>query len=212
MRPAASELRSSDVRVSDSNGARFGSYGSETVTSVRPASASSSAHCAPVRSSKPYAKTGRPPRRRARRRRGRPRGAGAGRGPRARAARALRGTTRRDARGRRRSWSGSTSPDSSSAERRAERIREAGEARGGAEAVQRRCRDRGADDQLALGVGRDREIRAPGAGDLARRGRRRSRSGPTSSAPRFASSSRSMRSTSDPCGTISIGSRSSAPR
>ena len=53
MRPPASELRSSDVRVNDSNGARFGSYGKETVMSVRPASASRSAHCAPVRSSKP---------------------------------------------------------------------------------------------------------------------------------------------------------------
>ena len=49
---------------------------------------------------------------------------------------------------------------------RSERVREAGEARGGAEAVQRRLRDGCADDQLALGVGRNREIRAPGAGDL----------------------------------------------
>ena len=60
MRPAARELRSSDVRRRDSNGARFGSYGSETVTSVRPESAFRRAHCAPVRSSNPYAKTGRP--------------------------------------------------------------------------------------------------------------------------------------------------------
>ena len=51
-------------------------------------------------------------------------------------------------------------------ERGAERVREAGEARRGAEPVQRRVRDRGADDQLALGIGRDRAVRAAGAGDL----------------------------------------------
>ena len=49
---------------------------------------------------------------------------------------------------------------------RSERVRETGEARGGAEPVQGRLRDGCADDQLALSVGRDREIRASGAGDL----------------------------------------------
>ena len=39
---------------------RAGSYGSDTVTYARPASASSRPHCAPVRSSKPYAYTGWP--------------------------------------------------------------------------------------------------------------------------------------------------------
>ena len=58
--PAASRDRSSAVRRSDAKAGRPGSYGSETVTSVRPASASSSDHSAPVRSSKPYAKTGSP--------------------------------------------------------------------------------------------------------------------------------------------------------
>ena len=53
IRPPASEARSSCVRRSDANAARPGSYGSETVTSVRPESASSSPHSAPVRSSNP---------------------------------------------------------------------------------------------------------------------------------------------------------------
>ena len=59
-RPSASAARSSAVRASDANATRPGSYGSETSTSARPASASSSDHSAPVRSSKPYAKTGSP--------------------------------------------------------------------------------------------------------------------------------------------------------
>ena len=49
--PPASAARSSCVRRSDVKAARPGSYGSETVTSVRPESASSSPHSAPVRSS-----------------------------------------------------------------------------------------------------------------------------------------------------------------
>ena len=44
---------------SDANAARPGSYGIETCTSARAASASSSAHSAAVRSSNPYANTGR---------------------------------------------------------------------------------------------------------------------------------------------------------
>ena len=52
--------RSSAVRRSDAKTSRPGSYGSETCTSARPESASSSDHSAPVRSSKPYAKTGSP--------------------------------------------------------------------------------------------------------------------------------------------------------
>ena len=60
IRPSASGARSSAVRASDANATRPGSYGSETCTSVRPASASRSDHSAPVRSSKPYAKTGSP--------------------------------------------------------------------------------------------------------------------------------------------------------
>ena len=52
-RPRRGAARSSAVRRSDANAGRPGSYGSDTLTSVRPASASSSAHCAPVRSSKP---------------------------------------------------------------------------------------------------------------------------------------------------------------
>ena len=47
------------MRVSEAKASRPGSYGSETVTSARAASASSNAHSAPVRSSKPYANTGR---------------------------------------------------------------------------------------------------------------------------------------------------------
>ena len=58
--PGRSAERSSAVRCSDANTSRPGSYGSETCTSARPASASSSAHCALVRSSNPYAKTGSP--------------------------------------------------------------------------------------------------------------------------------------------------------
>ena len=45
--------QSSIVRASDANAARPGSYGIDTVTSLRPASACNSAHSAPVRSSKP---------------------------------------------------------------------------------------------------------------------------------------------------------------
>ena len=48
------------MRASEAKATRPGSYGSDTSTSVRPASASSSVHSAPVRSSKPYAKTGSP--------------------------------------------------------------------------------------------------------------------------------------------------------
>ena len=53
IRPRASPASPSAVRASDSNASRPGSYGSDTVTSARPASASSSLHCAPVRSSNP---------------------------------------------------------------------------------------------------------------------------------------------------------------
>ena len=49
---------------------------------------------------------------------------------------------------------------------RAERVREAREARRGAEPVERRGRDRGAHDQLALRLGRDGTARATCAGDL----------------------------------------------
>jgi hypothetical protein len=52
-RVVASAFRSSEVRDSDAKASRPGSYGSETVTSARAASTSSSAHSAPVRSSKP---------------------------------------------------------------------------------------------------------------------------------------------------------------
>ena len=51
--PPARPARSSTVRSSAANAALPGSYGTETVTSVRAASASSSAHSAPVRSSNP---------------------------------------------------------------------------------------------------------------------------------------------------------------
>ncbi len=54
----ASPARSLAVRSSDSKAGRPGSYGSETQTSARAASASSRAHWAPPRSSKPYTKTG----------------------------------------------------------------------------------------------------------------------------------------------------------
>ena len=50
---AARDARSSAVVRSDANAVRPCSYGSETVTSVRPASASSSDHSAAVRSSNP---------------------------------------------------------------------------------------------------------------------------------------------------------------
>ncbi len=49
----ASAARSSTVPVSAANATRPGSYGMESVTSVRAASVSTSAHSAPVRSSKP---------------------------------------------------------------------------------------------------------------------------------------------------------------
>ena len=60
MAPRESPARSPTVRSSAANAIRPGSYGIETVTSARAASASRSAHSAPVRSSKPYAKTGAP--------------------------------------------------------------------------------------------------------------------------------------------------------
>ena len=56
--PLASRARSATVRSSAENTTRPGSYGIETTTSVRADRPSSSAHSAPVRSSKPYAKTG----------------------------------------------------------------------------------------------------------------------------------------------------------
>ena len=53
MSPLASAPRSLAVRESEANAARPGSYGSETCTSPRAASASMSRHSAPVRSSNP---------------------------------------------------------------------------------------------------------------------------------------------------------------
>jgi hypothetical protein len=58
--PSARRPRSSTVRSREAKATRPGSYGIETMTSVRAASPSSSAHSAPVRSSNPYAKTGSP--------------------------------------------------------------------------------------------------------------------------------------------------------
>ena len=179
MRPAASELRSSDVRVNDSNGARFGSYGKRD-GDVRAAGERFEER--PLRAGQVLEAVGedgpvRP-------------GvelAGDEVGgvspaqvpvpePELLELGAIRRVEKREVAAQ---LVGLDEPRLELRERGAERIREAGEARGGAEPVQRRLRDRGADDQLALGVGRDREIRAAGAGDLARRGRRRSRSGPT---------------------------------
>ena len=183
--------------------------GSETVTSARPASASSSAHCAPVRSSKPYAKTGRPSQAPARRQPvRRPRGA-EGRGPRAPAGRARPGSRRRARRDRRRARPARRARTRArrASKRAHRRSRRTGRA---VQPVQPRMRNRPADDQRPLCVGRDGTMLAARPSRADGRGRRRCRSDPPA-APEAASSSRSTRSTSDRFGTIRKGSRRAPP-
>ena len=166
MRPAASELRSSDVRVNDSNGARFGSYGKRDGDvgaagerfEERPLRAGQVLEAVgedgPVRPGVELAgdEVG---------------GVSPAQVPVPEPELLELGAIRRVESARSPlSWSGSTSPDSSSASAEPSASEKPEKRGGGAEPVQRRLRDRGADDQLALGIGRDREVRAPGAGDL----------------------------------------------
>ena len=152
-----------------------------------------------------------PTTRRAPRRRARPHAGAGGRGPRARAAPAPRGRTRRGARGRPRRSPGSTSPDSSSAsvapsesakpEKRDEAPRPFSDvAETAVRTISWRCASvtTGRADPPSRAIQAKRSSKVPMS--------------PVRSAPCFARSSRSMRSTSDPCGTMSHGSRSSAPR
>ena len=104
--------RSSKVRRSESNASRPGSYGIETVTSVRPASACKSAHSPRSGPRSRRRRRARPPRRRTRRDTFRRNGA-RGRGPTSRNGRAHPDRPRRASQVSL-ELQGSTSPDSSS--------------------------------------------------------------------------------------------------
>ena len=211
MRPSASALRSSIVGRSASNAARPASYGIETVTSVRPASARSSSHSAPVRSSKPYANTGSSchesksdcsrstARRRSRSRSQRP--------SRSSSARYARVETREVAVERVRleqPASSSASVEASVSAKPAKRAERP-------EAVQRRVADDPPDEQAPLRVLQERPCVSGAVGDaledVVERPDR-----PAEERRLRASRSRSTRSTSDRFGTIKTGWRSSTPR
>ena len=96
-------------------------------------------------------------------------------------------------------------------QRAGERVGEAGEAGRRAEPVEGRRRDRGAHDELPLGVGDHRPVRTAVARETLEEIVER----PDASREKRAALSEqlgSIRSTSDPYGTMSTGSRSSASR